>query len=150
MSKIIASTITIMLILTTTPILISTISADTSDDKNEAQNSTDQENLLREKCYKCHEKSVEHKEWKTSGHAKSLVTLKKTSDAQNSCLGCHSSGYIVNAPVWGSKRFPRITLETAQNAVACSSCHRHGAKYEHNLIRAPKKLCSSCHKMECG
>ena len=149
MSKVIASTITITLILTITTILILSISADTSDN-NKKHNSAVQENPLREKCYKCHEKSVEYKEWNTSEHAKALVTLKKSPDARSSCLRCHSSGYIVNAPVWGSRRFARITLETVQNAVACSSCHRHGAKNEHNLIKSPKKLCGSCHKMDCG
>ncbi|MFQ6040501.1 MAG: cytochrome c3 family protein [Candidatus Poribacteria bacterium] len=150
MSKIIATTITIMLILTITTILILTISADASDNNRKERNSAVQENPLREKCYKCHEKSVEYKEWETSGHAKALVTLKKSPDAQGSCLECHSSGYIINAPIWGSGRFVRATLETAQNAVACSSCHRHGATGEHYLIKSPKKLCSSCHKMDCG
>jgi len=151
MSKIISSTITITLILTITTILIFSISADTSDDNRDKQDSTSQEeNPLQEKCYKCHDKSVEYKEWNTSGHAKALVTLKKSSDAQSSCLECHSSGYIANAPVWGSRRFVSITLETAQNAVGCSSCHRHGAKGEHNLIKPPKNLCISCHKMDCG
>lgn len=148
MSKIVVITTTITLILTITTILIFSISADTSDDK---QDSTSQEeNPLQEKCYKCHDESIEYKEWKTSGHAKALVTLKKSPDAQNSCLKCHSSGYITNAPVWGSRRLVSITLETAQNAVGCSSCHRHGAKGEHNLIKPPKNLCSSCHKMDCG
>ena len=146
MSKIVLSAITIILVLTITTILIPGISA-TSDKDN--QNSV-QENSFREKCYKCHEESVESKEWNTSGHAQALITLKKSENVQNSCLQCHSSGYVSNAPVWGSRRFPRITLETAQNAIACSSCHRHGSKNEHNLISSPKKLCSSCHKMECG
>ena len=146
MTRITATTITIMLILTITIIT----SADTSDNTSEERDSNVEENPLREKCYKCHEESIESQEWKTSGHAKALVTLKKSPDAESSCLGCHSSGYIVSTPVWGSRRFPRATLETAQNAVACSSCHRHGAKEEHNLIRTPKKLCLSCHKMDCG
>ncbi|MBM3235091.1 hypothetical protein FJZ31_02205 [Candidatus Poribacteria bacterium] len=150
MSKIIAITITITLILTITIIALSITSADTSDNNRNEQHSIAQGNPLQEKCYKCHEKSVEYKEWKTSGHAKALVTLKKSSEAQNSCLECHSSGYIANAPVWGSRRFVSITLETAQNAVGCSSCHRHGAKEEHNLIKPNKNLCISCHKMDCG
>lgn len=148
MSKIIAFTIIILLTLTITTILIPGISADTSN--RNKQNSVAQENPLQEKCYKCHEKSVEYKEWNTSEHAKALTTLKKSSDAQSSCLRCHSSGYTVNAPVWGSRRSTRVTLETAQNAVACSSCHRHGTQNEHNLIKSPKKVCSSCHKMDCG
>ncbi|HIE29711.1 TPA: hypothetical protein EYP66_20775 [Candidatus Poribacteria bacterium] len=149
MSRITSTTITIMLmiLITTT---IPTVSADTSESKSEKPDSTAEENPLREKCYKCHDKEVEYKEWETSGHANALVTLKKSPDAESSCLTCHSSGYVVRAPVWGSRRFPRATLETAQNSVACSSCHRHGAKYEHKLIRAPKKLCISCHRMDCG
>jgi hypothetical protein len=129
-------------------ILMSSIPANTSG--KDGEDSTAQENPFREKCYKCHEESVEYKEWQTSEHTKSLATLKKSENAQNSCLECHSSGYTINAPVWGSRRFARINMKTAQNAIACSSCHRHGAKNEHNLIAAPKKLCGSCHKMDCG
>ena len=150
MSKILVITIAITLILTIIIISISITSADTSDNNRDEQNSVVLENPLQEKCYKCHDKSVEYKEWETSGHAKALATLKKSPDARDSCLECHSSGYIANAPIWGSNRPVSITLETAQNAVACSSCHRHGAKEEHNLIKSPKNLCGSCHKMNCG
>ena len=149
MTRITAATIAIVLILTITIIIPTVSPADTSDNSSENQDSTAQENPLREKCYKCHEKEVEYKEWETSGHANALVTLKKSPDAESSCLECHSSGYVVSAAVWGIGRFPRATLKTAQNAVACSSCHRHGAKYKHKLIRPPKKLCISCHKMDC-
>ncbi|HIE28895.1 TPA: hypothetical protein EYP66_16595 [Candidatus Poribacteria bacterium] len=109
-----------------------------------------EEETSREKCYKCHKEEVEYKEWERSGHAKSLTNLKKSPDAQDSCLICHSSGYKSDALRWGEGWKQLATLETAQNEVGCSSCHRHGSKREHYLIQPAKNLCASCHKMDCG
>lgn len=131
--------IILLLSLTASPFFISIIFADLTE-----------EETFREKCYKCHDKKVEYKEWEKSGHAKSLSNLRKSLDANDSCLTCHSSGYALDVPQWGGSRKPLPTLKTAQNEVGCSSCHRHGNKKEHYLLQPAEKLCASCHKMDCG
>ena len=146
MVKITLSILTIVLFITT--ILMFNIPVVSSDSGEQSQNAD--ENPLTEKCYKCHDKEPEYKEWKVSGHAKTLATLRKAELAQDSCLRCHSSSIPSDVPLWGKDWRSRATLKTAQNNVGCSSCHRHGSKRKHYLTRSVKKLCVTCHQMDCG
>lgn len=112
--------------------------------------SAEDDNPFQEKCYKCHGNEVAYKEWKSSGHFKALVNLRHGAHpAKDSCLTCHSSGYdsLINRPWPAEKPF---NLETAVNAIACSSCHLHSSNREHYLVVPAKNLCVSCHKMDCG
>ena len=106
-----------------------------------------------EKCFKCHGSEPESVEWAASGHAHNLAALRAAVNGADSCLGCHSSGYRAAAPSgWGRQRpAATVTLETAINEVACSSCHSHA--YEDTpdyLIRPVADTCITCHKMDCG
>ena len=103
-----------------------------------------------EQCYKCHANDAAYKEWTSSGHVKALVNLiHGPYETKDSCLSCHSSGYTTLANREWSEDQP-FNLHTAVNAVACSSCHSHGSKREHLLVKPAKKLCTTCHKMDCG
>ena len=102
-----------------------------------------------EGCNKCHGSEPAYQEWTQAGHAKALVNLHAGPyPVVRSCLSCHSSGY----EVFVDRVYPGHTysLETAVNAVACSSCHSHTSKEEHLLVKPAKKLCVTCHKMDCG
>ncbi|MEO2005316.1 MAG: cytochrome c3 family protein [Candidatus Poribacteria bacterium] len=106
-----------------------------------------------EKCFKCHGAEAESIEWALSGHAHNLEALRAATNGADSCLGCHSSGFRPTSPAgWGLQRSTvTVTLATAINEVACSSCHSHA--YEDNedyLIRPAAMTCVGCHKMDCG
>ena len=104
----------------------------------------------QEKCGDCHSDSAMFKEWQTSNHAKAVKTLQKDANSDRGCLKCHSADYKrVRSNSWLSGR-ELPTIETAGNAVSCSSCHRHGVEYENNLIMPAEKLCISCHVLYCG
>ena len=111
---------------------------------------SEKEHPFAEKCYKCHATEPAHQEWLHSGHSKALVNLRHGDEpARDSCLSCHSSGYssLVNQ-AWPKEQ--PFNLETAVNAIACSTCHAHSSKLEHYLVKPAKKLCVTCHKMDCG
>lgn len=102
-----------------------------------------------EGCAKCHGNEPAYQEWENAGHAKALVNLHEGPyPVARSCLSCHSSGY----ELFMDKVYPGYTynLETAVNAVGCSSCHSHTSQTEHLLVMPAKKLCVSCHTMDCG
>lgn len=104
----------------------------------------------REKCYTCHGNEAAYAEWKTAGHAKALINLDHGDHpARVSCLSCHSAGYEIHSRIGRSKDHP-YNLKNAVNAVSCSSCHLHSSTREHLLVKSPRKLCVSCHKMDCG
>ena len=69
-------------------------------------------------------------------------------EVQTSCLSCHSAGY----DIFSERVYPGhpYNIETAVNAVSCSMCHSHTSKSEHLLVQPAKKLCVTCHKMDCG
>lgn len=102
-----------------------------------------------EGCEKCHGQEPAYQEWQQAGHFHALVNLiEGPYELQTSCLSCHSSGY----ETFSDRVYPGHTynIETAVNAVACSSCHSHTSKSEHLLVKPAKHLCISCHKMDCG
>lgn len=102
-----------------------------------------------EGCNKCHGDEAAYKEWTQAGHSHALVNLLEGPyEVQTSCLSCHSSGYTMFAEQ-GIPGHP-YNEKTAVNAVACSSCHSHSSKEEHLLVMPAKKLCVTCHKMDCG
>lgn len=102
-----------------------------------------------EGCNKCHGSEPAYQEWQHAGHSHALVNLiEGPYEVQTSCLSCHSAGY----EVFSERDYPGHTynIETAVNAVSCSTCHSHTSKSEHLLVQPAKKLCVSCHKMDCG
>ena len=102
-----------------------------------------------EGCNKCHGSEPAYQEWQHAGHSHALVNLiEGPYELRTSCLSCHSAGY----ETFNDRVYPGHTydIETAVNAVACSSCHSHTSKLEHLLVQPAKKLCVSCHKMDCG
>lgn len=111
---------------------------------------THEDSPFREKCYTCHGNEAAYAEWKTAGHAKALINLDHGDHpVRVSCLSCHSAGYEIHSRIGRSKDHP-YNLETAVNAVSCSSCHLHSSTREHLLVKSTRKLCVSCHKMDCG
>ncbi|MCZ6680070.1 MAG: hypothetical protein O7E52_22805 [Candidatus Poribacteria bacterium] len=115
-----------------------------------AETTEENENPFQEKCYTCHGNEVAYKEWTHSGHAHALVNLRHGDHpAWDSCLRCHSSRYdFLVEQSWPEDK--PFNVETAVNAVACASCHSHNSDREDYLIKSPRKLCVSCHKMDCG
>lgn len=111
---------------------------------------THEDSPFREKCYTCHGSEAAYAEWKMAGHAKALINLDHGDHpVRVSCLSCHSAGYEIHSRIGRSKDQP-YNLETAVNAVSCSSCHLHSSNREHLLVKSTRKLCVSCHKMDCG
>ncbi len=106
--------------------------------------------LPPEKCAECHSESLAFKQWKESGHAKTLKILVEDPTAGTSCLRCHSADYKSSqANPWMSRSdFP--TLQTATNPVSCSACHKHDSGFQDNLIVPAEKLCTTCHVLFCG
>ena len=129
---------------------IATLQADSIHTKD-TQESTSQtvKTPFAEGCNKCHGDEDAYKEWTQAGHSHALVNLLEGPyEVKTSCLSCHSSGYTTFAER-GIPGHP-YNEKTAVNAVACSSCHSHASKEEHLLVVPAKKLCISCHKMDCG
>lgn len=133
---------------------IAILQADTSkteDNTTQIENSTTQNGKtpFAEGCDKCHGDETAYKEWTQAGHSHALVNLLEGKyEVRTSCLSCHSSGYEIFAE-HGIPGHP-YNEKTAVNAVACSSCHSHASKEEHLLVIPAKKLCVTCHKMDCG
>lgn len=127
--------------------IISTIEADTTD--TQTSTSESKKTPFAEGCNKCHGDEDAYKEWTQAGHSHALVNLLEGPyEVKTSCLSCHSSGYKLFAER-GIPGHP-YNQKTAVNAVACSSCHSHASKEEHLLVIPAKKLCVTCHKMDCG
>ena len=110
---------------------------------------SDAKTPFAEGCDKCHGNEPAYQEWHQAGHSHALVNLiEGPYELRTSCLSCHSSGY----ETFSDRVYPGHTynIETAVNAVACSSCHSHTSKSEHLLVKPAKHLCVTCHKMDCG
>lgn len=127
--------------------MITTIEAETEETQ---QNTTEEAKTpFSEGCNKCHGDESAYKEWTQAGHSHALVNLLEGPyEVRPSCLSCHSSGYETFSE-YGIPEHP-YNEKTAVNAVACSSCHSHSSKEEHLLVIPAKKLCVTCHKMDCG
>ncbi len=126
---------------------IASLEADTTDTENSTSQNV--KTPFAEGCNKCHGDESAYKEWTEAGHSHALVNLLEGPyEVRTSCLSCHSSGYAMFAER-GIPGHP-YNQNTAVNAVACSSCHSHASKEEHLLVIPAKKLCITCHKMDCG
>jgi predicted CXXCH cytochrome family protein len=76
----------------------------------------------------------------THPHSDSLATLQASTDADDSCLECHSTDYRLAEA--GSE--PDLT--TAVNSIECGACHdSHGSANEHDLRLPPDEICTQCH-----
>lgn len=127
--------------------IITTIAADTTEKQTNVSETP--KTPFTEGCNKCHGDEDAYKEWTQAGHSHALVNLLEGPyEVKTSCLSCHSSGYRLFAER-GIPGHP-YNEKTAVNAVACSSCHSHASKEEHLLVMPAKKLCITCHKMDCG
>ena len=137
----------LLLTLTLFVCLFPAVATNESNEKHQE----DLKSPFREKCADCHADEIAYQEWHTSNHKHALVNLIEGKyETKDSCLGCHSAGYTkFSSGEWGSQH-GKLTLETAVNAVSCSSCHLHSSKRENYLTKNPKTLCTSCHKMDCG
>ncbi len=126
---------------------IATLQAESTDTQESTSQNT--KTPFAEGCNKCHGDETAYKEWTQAGHSHALVNLLEGPyEVKTSCLSCHSAGYTMFAER-GIPGHP-YNEKTAVNAVACSSCHSHASKEEHLLVVPAKKLCVSCHKMDCG
>lgn len=126
---------------------IAILQADTANTAGNTSQNT--QTPFAEGCNKCHGDEAAYKEWTQAGHSHALVNLLEGPyEVKTSCLSCHSSGYTIFAER-GIPGHP-YNEKTAVNAVACSSCHSHASKEEHLLVTPAKKLCVTCHKMDCG
>ncbi|MGE5352690.1 MAG: multiheme c-type cytochrome [Acidobacteriota bacterium] len=121
-----------------------------------------------EKCGMCHKTEKQGKQlsiWQNSKHAQAYKTLQtekadkiaqekgfKTKAAETKeCLGCHASGYDVDASLKGAKF-------KVEDGVQCETCHGAGSEYQKvmkNREEAMKKglvvhtekekFCTGCH-----
>jgi hypothetical protein len=106
------------------------------------------------------QRNMQFNEWLSSGHAKSLETLKTSKDAAPACLECHSADYTLYRRLLAAQeagRLEKIPLESlsvqsARFSVGCVNCHD-----PHVSTRdAPVKFelaggdayaqCTSCHR----
>ena len=82
----------------------------------------------------------QYMEWQKGGHAQALDDLKARPYAQDFCLQCHSEDY---------RRDPEnVTLETAQYAVECVTCHAThdtGVEGTSQLKLSAFETCAQCH-----
>ena len=105
-------------------------------------------------CADCHSDSPAFREWQKSEHANSLKTLLDASDAEWTCLRCHSDDYrrireIVRNTYWESVD-DMPTVRSASNPVSCSSCHKHDSGMKNNLVKPADRICDTCHVLYCG
>jgi predicted CXXCH cytochrome family protein len=102
------------------------------------------------------QQNMQFNEWLSSAHADSLNTMRKSDQAADKCLGCHSQDYRrvqdLRAQVDSGDRKgappDAITLDTAQFGVTCTSCHSiHNSAQDvpDNLIKEAPALCTDCH-----
>lgn len=110
-------------------------------------------NFDSNQCGMCHNDphhpTVE--EWQLSGHAAALSGLLANSFSSNECLECHSQDYrYAMARVARGEIVEVPTLETAQFAIECSTCHAsHGGTGEAGQLHLPiANLCGQCHTVE--
>ncbi len=103
-------------------------------------------------CTLCHplltpETEIQVTEWKSSGHAKSLETLKASPDAEDACLKCHTADYVFDE---------NITLDNATLNNDCAVCHEDHislgitADVEPTLLKPKNELCNDCHSASSG
>ena len=97
-----------------------------------------------EKCSPCH--SEIHKSWKDTRHARSIDSLKKTSqEGLAACVKCHVTGYEKDGG------FLDYELTPEMSGVQCEACHGPGGKHISNpmgekLTKEPgEALCRECH-----
>lgn len=94
------------------------------------------------KCKMCHK--AEHTSWSATVHAKAWDVLKPEEQKKAECIGCHSTGKLVDG--------------TLLTGVQCEACHGAGSEYKAQkvmkdraaaiaagLVVPDKALCVKCH-----
>jgi len=102
-----------------------------------------------EVCRRCHER--EYNQWKRSPHSRAYLSLvKKGSQYDEDCIGCHSIGFRQKGGFKGVSKdmMPYVNVQ-------CEACHGPGGKHVKNgggnggIERAvPRKMCLRCHTEE--
>ncbi|MBZ0276758.1 MAG: hypothetical protein K8I60_11460 [Anaerolineae bacterium] len=105
--------------------------------------------------------NMQFNEWTLTTHATSLEDMKKSENAQDGCLKCHSDDsrrtalllqLFEDGDLEGESETPPelATLDTAQSGVTCTACHApHDKEPREFLLRdEPDALCASCHSNE--
>lgn len=101
--------------------------------------------------------NMQFNEWLNSAHANSLDVLKKSDQAKDDCLQCHSGEYRFTERLDALYKSGDLngtppdmpTLQTAQFGITCVTCHSpHNAAKdaEFNLVDPAYTLCTSCHQ----
>ena len=101
-------------------------------------------------CLTCHPAAVptteiQVTECNSSGHAKSLETLKASPDAEDACLKCHTADYVFDQ---------NITLDKTQLNNDCAVCHEDHiskgifADVEPTLLKPKAEVCNECHSAD--
>ncbi|MFN8530544.1 MAG: cytochrome c3 family protein [Anaerolineae bacterium] len=101
------------------------------------------------------QQNMQYNEWVNSAHARSLVDLQDSGEAQDACLTCHSAdttfinrmNALIEAGDLDGSALPMTTTETAQFGVSCISCHDPHIETEFpaHLVNEPYALCVNCH-----
>jgi len=100
-------------------------------------------------CKRCHLNS--YKRWLKTGHKKAYQSLvKKRSQFDNDCIGCHSVGFRKNG---GFKKIAREAMKFVD--VQCEACHGPGSLHVNRagdpafiVKNASRSMCIGCHTEE--
>ena len=99
--------------------------------------------------------NMQFNEWLDAAHATALETMQESTNADDTCLTCHSGDYRftqarralfeADEDREGSPPEP-ITLETAQYGVTCANCHvQHDYNTDTKTTEHWYALCVDCH-----
>ncbi len=76
----------------------------------------------------------------THTHSHSLATIKTNDHAQDFCLGCHATDYML------AEADAKPTIEAAMYDIECVACHApHGSSIDHDLRISQDEICTQCH-----
>jgi len=104
-------------------------------------------------CKPCHQTEAQgkiHATWEASAHAKAFEKLGAVNQANEKCLGCHTTGH--------GKALAAGKTAAQMQGVQCEACHGPGSEYKamavmkvkadalkKGLVEANEKVCAGCH-----
>lgn len=107
-------------------------------------------------CKPCHQTEAQGKiyaTWEASAHAKAFEKLGAANQANEKCLGCHTTGH--------GKALAAGKTAEAVRGVQCEACHGPGSEYKSmavmkskadalkkGLVAVDEKVCAGCHTAE--
>ena len=106
--------------------------------------------IAPQECAKCHE--FQYRQWRTTKHARALLTLRERHRIDPECLRCHSEEY---------RQIGHVSKITEGRGVECASCHteftdpakarKHGQlpsqRPSTKMVKSPQ-VCVKCHTEE--